>query len=260
MHPAADGHVRVRPKRPPPGSALSTLDVTLLRTTRGTSARRPARRIPITLDLVLFAFREGRLQVLAIEERDGRTRRELPWIPYDGSEPLEAAVRQGAREALGSMPQWLTQAGTFDTRRRHPADGGLSVAFVGLVGDGRDYLPAGHVWCNLDELGALPSRQRAMLEDALAMLRDRIDFDPVAFRLLPSTFTLSELQQIYEQLLGHPLHKASFRRALQSAELVQPLNEYRTEGRGRPAQLYRYAPRQRRPSARSARFDLLERP
>ena len=106
---------------------------------------------------------------------------------------------------------------------------------------------------------------RARLERALALPRgvavtavqDRMDLSPVAFRLLPPSFTLSELQQMYELLLGKRLHKASFRRALQAAWLVEPTDEWRSEGRGRPAQLYRYAPKKRRKGRRGVRFDLL---
>jgi hypothetical protein len=87
--------------------------------------------------------------------------------------------------------------------------------------------------------------------------RSRLDQAPIAFRLLPPTFTLSELQQTYELLLGRRLHKASFRRALQAAWLVEPTDEWRSEGRGRPAQLFRYAPRRRRNQRRGVRFDLL---
>ena len=84
-----------------------------------------------------------------------------------------------------------------------------------------------------------------------------MDVAPVAFHLLPRTFTLSELQEVYEILLGRRLHKASFRRALQAAYLVEPTDEWRSEGRGRPAQLFRYAPRKRRGVRRAVRFDLL---
>ena len=214
----------------------------------------------MTLDLVLLAFRDGRLQLLISDAVDGaRARHELPWSGYDGVEPLDAAARQAARAALTMPPGWLEQVAAFDARKRHPSEAGLSLAFVGLVGDGGSSAEAPYSWIDLDAAGSLAPRQRAMVDGALASLRERLDFEPLAFRLLPSAFTLSDLQQIYEHLLGHSLHKASFRRALQSAELVQPLNEYRTEGRGRPAQLFRYAPRARRPPSRSARFDLLER-
>jgi len=84
-----------------------------------------------------------------------------------------------------------------------------------------------------------------------------MDQSPVAFRLLPPTFTLSDLQHMYELLLGKRLHKASFRRALQAAWLVEPTEEWRSEGRGRPAQLFRYAPRKRRPTQRGIRLDML---
>jgi 8-oxo-dGTP diphosphatase len=80
---------------------------------------------------------------------------------------------------------------------------------------------------------------------------------PIAFRLLPSTFTLSELQAVYELLLGRRLHKASFRRSLHGATLVEATDEWRSEGRGRPAQLFRYAPPRRRRQRHGVRFDLL---
>jgi len=96
-----------------------------------------------------------------------------------------------------------------------------------------------------------------MVEGATQTMQSRLDQAPIAFRLLPATFTLSELQQIYELLLGKRLHKASFRRALQAARLVEPTDEWRSEGRGRPAQLFRYLPKKRRRVQRGVRFDFL---
>src|SRR5207237_492051 len=84
------------------------------------------------------------------------------------------------------------------------------------------------------DLPPLSPRQRAMVETATRTIQSRLDQAPIAFRLLPGTFTLSELQQMYELLLGKRLHKASFRRALQAAWLVEPTDEWRSEGRGRP--------------------------
>lgn len=218
------------------------------------------RRAPLTLDLVLLAFRDGRIRFLAADSADGaRSRRELPWVALDGTEPLDAAARQAARAVVTTSPAWVEQIGVFDTRKRHPTDAPLSCGFLVLAGDGGSSADPSREWCELDAASTLPPRQRVMVESAMALLCRRVDFEPVAFCLLPSTFTLGELQQIYEQLLGHALHKASFRRALQAAELVEALDEYRSEGRGRPAQLYRYAPRARPPGVRSARFDLLAR-
>ncbi|HMG13388.1 MAG TPA: hypothetical protein VK571_09440, partial [Gemmatimonadaceae bacterium] len=103
----------------------------------------------------------------------------------------------------------------------------------------------------------LAPRQRAMVDGATKALQSGLDQAPIAFRLLPATFTLSELQQMYELLMGKRLHKASFRRALQAAWLVEPMDEWRSEGRGRPAQLFRYLPKKKRRPHRGVRFDFL---
>jgi hypothetical protein len=107
------------------------------------------------------------------------------------------------------------------------------------------------------EIGALSPRHREEVELALATMRARVDQQPIAFRLLPPAFTLSELQAVYELLLGRRLHKASFRRSLHASALVEPTDEWRSEGRGRPAQLFRYSPPRRRRQRRGIRFDLL---
>jgi hypothetical protein len=103
----------------------------------------------------------------------------------------------------------------------------------------------------------LPERQRRMVAGALDAVRTRLEQAPVAFSMLPKEFTLSDLQQTYETVLSRRLHKASFRRALQAAFLVEPTGEWRGEGRGRPAQLYRYAPRRRKGRRGGVRLDLL---
>jgi 8-oxo-dGTP diphosphatase len=143
----------------------------------------------------------------------------------------------------------------FGDGRRHPAGAELSVAFLALVDqETGEEVEGDAAWHALDSLPPLPPRQRAMLDQVLTSLRTRLDQSPIAFRLLPSIFTLTQLQEIYELLLGRRLHKASFRRSLHAAWLVEPTDEWRSEGRGRPAQLFRYAPKKRRGGRRGVRF------
>ena len=159
----------------------------------------------------------------------------------EGLKPY-AEYKESGHRWLGSVPtHWsvLPNRAIFDEvkDRNHPREEMLSVTITrGIV------------------------RQKALLDLGLAALRDRMDVTPVAFHLLPRTFTLSELQEVYEILLGRRLHKASFRRALQAAYLVEPTDEWRSDGRGRPAQLFKFAPRKRRShqvARRAVRFDLL---
>jgi 8-oxo-dGTP diphosphatase len=179
----------------------------------------------------------------------------LPFRWADDNASLEAAAQELARTHTGHAAAWLT-AGIATASKRHPSGAALSVPFVG-VSEPAAAAREGATWHPLDALPLLAPRQRTMAESALDTLRLHMDLAPVAFRLLTPVFTLADLQQVYELLLGHRLHKASFRRALQSAYLVAPTDEWRSEGRGRPAQLFRYAPTKRRGAHRSVRFDLL---
>lgn len=219
------------------------------------SAKKMRRRGAATIDLVLCSARRGRLHVLVTKSAGG-----VPVLPYtwcaDG-DGLEAAARELARDAAGHQAAWLAP-GAATSAKRHPAGAALSVPFVGVVGP-TAAAPVGSSWHAVDALPALAPRQKAMAEGALDILRLHMDLAPVAFRLLSAVFTLGELQQVYELLLDRRLHKASFRRALQAAYLVAPTDEWRSEGRGRPAQLFQYAPRKRRGNHRNVRFDLIGR-
>lgn len=211
------------------------------------------RRGAATIDLVLCAAHEGRLHVLVVKSAGGKHVLPFAW-GVDG-ESLEAQARELAKDILGQGVSWMAP-GITTTSKKHPSEAALSVPFVSVVSSGAS-TPGGAAWHPIDTLPALAPRQRAMADGALEILRLHMDVAPVAFRLLPATFTLSDLQQTYELLLGRRMHKASFRRALQAAYLVAPTDEWRSEGRGRPAQLFKYAPRKRRAGHRSVRFDLL---
>jgi 8-oxo-dGTP diphosphatase len=228
--------------------------------TQATAARPGQRRTTFSVDVVLVTPRGKQLAVLLVraDETRARERWSVPFIEPDDDESMIDAAKRIANEVAHVDPTWLEQVGAFGDGRRHPSETDLSVAFVGVVPQGTLLATdAESAWFALADIPALAPRQRAVLDGALETIRLRLDQAPIAFRLLPPTFTLSELQQTYELLLGRRLHKASFRRALQAAWLVEPTDEWRSEGRGRPAQLFRYAPRRRRSQRRGVRFDLL---
>jgi 8-oxo-dGTP diphosphatase len=218
---------------------------------------RPSRTSPYSIDVVLVTAMGNELAILLTRGSTERERWALPWRAPQAGETLGTASVSVAEEALGESPIWTEQIGAFGDAKRHPSDAEISVAFVGLVPHQTASPNAGYTWFPMRDLPPLSPRQRAIVEAATRTIQSRLDQAPIAFRLLPSTFTLSELQQMYELLLGKRLHKASFRRALQGAWLVEPTDEWRSEGRGRPAQLFRYAPKKRRRPQRGVRFDFL---
>jgi hypothetical protein len=84
------------------------------------------------------------------------------------------------------------------------------------------------------------SDHRRILATALSRLRGKLRYRPVVFELLPDAFTLSALQRAVEAILGAPMHKQNFRRALERAELVEGLGRLETDTGGRPAELFRF--------------------
>ncbi|MDQ3674003.1 MAG: NUDIX domain-containing protein [Gemmatimonadota bacterium] len=211
-----------------------------------------------SVDVVLVTAVGTELAILFTRSTTDRERWSLPWKPAQTGEALDSAARRIAQEALGELPTWIEQIGAFADGKRHPSEADISVAFVGLVPHETASPRPGNTWFSVADIPPLSPRQKSMVEGAVASIQTRLDQAPIAFRLLPPTFTLSELQHLYELLLDKRLHKASFRRALAAAALVEPTDEWRSEGRGRPAQLYRYAPKKRRRSQRGVRFDLLQ--
>jgi 8-oxo-dGTP diphosphatase len=211
----------------------------------GPSARRGA---DPHLTTVVCTLHGRQLAVLLTPAGAGRWG--LPVAPLAPGSVDDAGLR-AAQRALGAPPSWCEQIGAVT------GPSGVAIGIVAVTPPNAKVLPGGAAWHPVDALPPLAAAQRALVERALATLRARMDGAPIAFRLLPNTFTLSELQDAYEVLLGHRVHKASFRRSLQGAWLVAPTDEWRSEGRGRPAQLFRYAPRKRRGGRRAVRFDLL---
>ncbi len=218
----------------------------------------PGRHQAYTIDAVVLTPLDDQLALLLKRGLADSGEWAVPWeLPVDG-EALTPAANRIATEGSEAQPAWIEQVGAFGDQQAHPSNSAISVAFAVLVPLGTPAPQnADYAWFKLNALPSLTLRQSTMVASAVAAVQDRMDLSPVAFRLLPQSFTLSELQQMYELLLGKRLHKASFRRALQAAWLVEPTDEWRSEGRGRPAQLYRYAPKKRRKGRRGVRFDLL---
>ncbi len=221
------------------------------------SPRTGAAGVALSVDVVLLAPLRHHLGLLLTRApRGARARWGLPWARLEHGRALDLIAQEIAASALGRAPTWLEQVGAFSAKR-HPSGSDVSVAYYALVPEPTSHEDERSTWATADALPPLAPRQSAIVEAAIRALRDRMDQAPIAFHLLPATFTLSQLQEIYELLLGRRLHKASFRRALHAAWLVEPTDEWRSEGRGRPAQLFRYAPRKRRSVHRGVRFEAL---
>jgi len=225
------------------------------------AARKSARVASLIVDVVLLTPGERALALLLVPATGKRAQARERWsLPSDTVRPdetLDNAAERIAGAALGTAPSFLEQALATTEVHSSAEQTDVTVTYFGLV-PGAGVAPEPHDrWVSTTDLEGLSTRQRSGVDAAITAMRARVDQQPIAFRLLPPTFTLSELQAVYELLLGRRLHKASFRRSLHASSLVEATEEWRSEGRGRPAQLFRYAPPRRRRRRRGIRFDLL---
>lgn len=204
-------------------------------------------RPALTVDCTVFGFDEDGLQVLLIQ------RGIEPFLDFwalpggfvQMDESLEDAARRELEEETSLSNVFLEQLYTFGAPDRDPRGRVVSVAFYALVRPDQhpakgDTDAADARWHRLEDLPALAFDHASILEKALDRLRGKIRYQPVGFELLPKRFTLTQLQKLYEAILGRPIDKRNFRKKVLAFDFLVPLDEFTTGGQHRPAQLHRF--------------------
>ena len=95
-------------------------------------------------------------------------------------------------------------------------------------------------WFSLDDLPAVAFDHHAIIAMAHERLRGKVRYAPIGFELLPPRFTLTQLQRLYEIILGTELDKRNFRKKLLAMDLVVETDEMEVGVRHRAARLYRF--------------------
>jgi len=204
-------------------------------------------RPALTVDIVIFSVRENRLKVLFIQ-RAGEPFRgnwALPGGFVEIKESLEDAASRELLEETGIQQAYLEQLYTYGDPARDPRGRVVSVAYYALIPSDAQIRSEGGTdasqarWFSVDELPALAFDHRDIVTYALRRLRYKLEYTAVGFELLPEEFTLTEIQQTYEIILGEVLDKRNFRRRILDSGIIEPTQIKRGSG-GRPARLYRY--------------------
>lgn len=214
-------------------------------------------RPSVTVDVVAFTPRSGKLNVLLIQR--GVWPFEGHWALPGGfvrmEEELDDAARRELSEETGvAGAHYLEQLFTFGGIGRDPRTRVISVAYYALLPATDSALPENQPkagtdareaqWFPVDALPALAFDHAAILETALSRLRAKLGYSSVAFALLPEEFTLTELQTIYEVILGRMLDKRNFRKKMLSLDILEATPRQKREGAHRPAQLFRFTRRE----------------
>ena len=203
----------------------------------------------VEVDVVAFAIAHQRLRCLLVRRADPPFAGSwaLPGVGLGFAERLDVAAQRALAErtSLQLEPAFLEQLYTFDGPDRDPRGRTVSVAYVALLpldaavdvspGRGVDAVE----WHALDDLPRLAFDHAAIVDSARERVAAKVDYAPLAFRVLPDEFTMRDLRAVHEVLSGHPyVHETNFWRQMTTRWRLQETGRF-ARGRGRPAALYR---------------------
>lgn len=200
----------------------------------------------VSVDCIIFGFEENKLKLLIGKRK---------WIPGKGewslyggfvneNEDLDDAANRVLFELTGLHNIYMKQVGTFGAVNRDPGERVISVAYCALI-NVKDYDQTllkehGVEWICLENLPKLFSDHNDMVNKAITLLRRRISTEPLSFRLLPELFTLTQLQYVYEAILGEVIDKRNFRKRIKTLDFIEETEFIDKTTSKRGARLYRF--------------------
>jgi len=222
----------------------------------------------VSVDCVVFGFEFGKLNVLLIERNmlfEGCEYNDLK-LPGDlvrKDENLDTAANRVLMELTGLDNIYLKQFAAIGSPFRlkgqprdmvwlrsigHPEEIVVTVAYYSLINIDQDKaanfkIQSNARWFKVSEATELAFDHISILQQALEALRYDLKLRPVAYELLPPKFTLGQLQQLYEVILGMDLDKRNFRKKVANMSYILPINEKQVSVSHKPARLYSFHPK-----------------
>jgi 8-oxo-dGTP diphosphatase len=207
--------------------------------------RPDAETIICTVDVVLLTLRQEQLHVVLLK-RDREPFRNALALPggYVHIDTDQSAADAAARVLLGKtgiVSPYLEQLASFTGPGRDPRGWSVSIAYYALVPE--NILPAQdegiHV-VPVNRLPSLPFDHKSIVEHALDRVRSKSLYSSLPVYFCGESFTLPQLQAVYESVLGEPINKVSFRRKVEELGMLEAIEGEMQSGRAnRPAQMYR---------------------
>jgi ADP-ribose pyrophosphatase YjhB (NUDIX family) len=203
-------------------------------------------KVLLSVDCIIFGFTDNKLKILIGKRNMDPGRGE--WSLYGGfvrgDENLDEAANRTLFELTGLRKVFMRQVGAFGNIDRDPGERVVSVAYYALI-NVKDYdeelrKQHGVEWVDLDNIPQMYSDHNDMVRRARKLMRQKMKTEPVGFELLPSLFTLTQLQRLYEAVNGEELDKRNFRKRIKDMDYIEKteLIDKKTSKRG--AALYRF--------------------
>jgi len=200
--------------------------------------------IAVSVDCVIFGYEEKQLKVLLIKS-DLKEFEDLWSLLGDlvtPHEDLDNASYRILQERTGLKDVYLEQVHTFGNVNRHPSGRVVTIAYYSLVNIKSHKLQLTHNelhWHNVKEIDKLAFDHKLILDTCIQRLREKVLEHPVVFNLLPEKFSLRELQDLYQAILGQELDRRNFRKRINLKNWLVDLNEMEEDVPHRPGKLYK---------------------
>ena len=201
--------------------------------------------VPITVDCAIFGFEENELKVLLIRSdlKHFEGRWSLLGDMIKATEELDAAAYRVLSERTGMSDVFLEQVKTFGGLDRHPGGRVLTIAYCSLLNirhhELKIYANELH-WHNVKGLCNMAFDHKEIVDECYRWLQKRIQEHPLAFNLLPEKFSLRQLQNLYEAILGVELDRRNFRKKFFTMDFLIDLEEFEEDVPHRPGKLYKF--------------------
>ena len=200
----------------------------------------------VAVDCIIFGFNKDGLSLLLLKRN---------MEPFFGAwslmggfvqndESVDNAAKRVLREYTGLNEVYMEQVGAFGEVYRDPGERVISLAYYALIDiNAYDHeLVHKHNahWVNIHELPQLIFDHNEMVEKARDRMKQKASCAPIGFNLLPTFFTLTQLQNLYEAIYGEPIDKRNFRKRIADMGFIEKTEKIDKTGSKRGASLYRF--------------------
>ena len=217
----------------------------------------------ISIDTVIFGYHERKMMVLLLQYKNTRSYA-LPGGFIKKEEDIDDAAKRILQDRTGLTNIYLEQFHTFgstsrkddailnfmkSTGQKTPKDHFLlqrfvSISYYALVDftqaiPTKDDLSDDCKWIDIKKIPPLIQDHRQIIQKAMETLQNHLDQKLVGLNLMPETFTMNELQGLYETIKGEKMLRTSFQRKMLSLGFLKVVDKKMTGGAHKAPYLYR---------------------
>jgi len=204
----------------------------------------------VAVDLLIFSINDQKLKVLLLNISQGpyKNKWALPGALVGIDVSLDNSAKNILEDKAGIKGVHLEQLYAFGGVNRDLRGRSISVAYMALV-DSDKHSPettnyySEIKWIEIDNLPKLAFDHRDIINYGIDRLRGKLEYSNIAFGLLPKEFTLPEMKNIYEIILGTPVDKRNFYKKIKQLNILDETNKERLGPKNKPAKLYKFKKR-----------------